>query len=91
MGNDGTLYTEFELDGQRVAGGMEMVATVPAEVPSYWGVYFNVEDVDGATRTAIDAGARPLQEPMDFSGGRFSILTDPQGAAFGVLKLRAGF
>jgi predicted enzyme related to lactoylglutathione lyase len=28
-----------------------------------------------------------MLEPQDFSGGRFSILADPQGAAFGLLRM----
>ena len=35
-------YTEFELGGKSVAGGTEMNPMVPAEVPSYWLVYFDV-------------------------------------------------
>jgi predicted enzyme related to lactoylglutathione lyase len=27
--------------------------------------------------------------PSEFPGGRFAILTDPQGAAFGLLKMSA--
>jgi len=29
-----------------------------------------------------------MLEPTDFPGGRFSILSDPQGASFGLLKLK---
>ncbi len=60
---------------------------VPAEVPSYWQVYFDVADVDGAFRKAIDLGARELLAPQDFPGGRFAIVSDPQGASFGLLRL----
>jgi predicted enzyme related to lactoylglutathione lyase len=28
-----------------------------------------------------------MMGPQDFPGGRFSILSDPQGAAFGLLSL----
>jgi predicted enzyme related to lactoylglutathione lyase len=28
--------------------------------------------------------------PRDFPGGRFAIVGDPQGAAFGLLKMAAG-
>jgi predicted enzyme related to lactoylglutathione lyase len=59
---------------------------VPAQIPSYWMVYFNVDDVDAAFRKAIDGGAKEMLAPGDFPGGRFAILTDPQGAAFGLLK-----
>jgi uncharacterized protein len=87
MGEGAPPYTEFQLNGQSIAGGMEMNPMVPAEVPSYWMVYFTVEDVDGSFREATEAGARELLAPQDFPGGRFAILADPQGAAFGVLKM----
>jgi len=62
---------------------------VPAQVPSYWLVYFAVEDVDASFKKAIAAGAREMLAPMDFPGGRFAILGDPQGASFGLLKTAA--
>jgi predicted enzyme related to lactoylglutathione lyase len=86
MGEGQPPYTEFLLDGQSIAGAWEMNPMVPAEVPSYWMVYFSVDDVDAAHRQATEAGARELLAPQDFPGGRFSIVTDPQGAAFGLLK-----
>ena len=45
-------YTEFQIDGESVAGAWEMNPMVPAEVPSYWQVYFAVDDVDAAFRKA---------------------------------------
>ena len=79
-------YTEFWLGDDRIAGGMEMSPMVPPQVPSYWLAYFTVEDVDASFRTAIGAGAHEMVAPVDFPGGRFAILSDPQGAVFGVLK-----
>jgi hypothetical protein len=87
MGEGQAPYTEFQLDGQSVAGAWEMNPMVPAEVPSYWQIYFSVADVDAAHTTALELGATPILEPQDFPGGRFSIVTDPQGASFGLLKL----
>jgi predicted enzyme related to lactoylglutathione lyase len=88
MGEGAPPYTEFQLGGESIAGGMEMNAMVPAEVPSYWMVYFAVEDVDRSFKKATGAGAREMMAPQDFPGGRFAILTDPQGAAFGLLRMR---
>lgn len=88
MGENQPPYTEFQLDGQSIAGAWEMNPMVPAEVPAYWMVYFSVDDVDATFKAAIDAGSRELVEPQDFPGGRFAILTDPQGASFGILKSR---
>ncbi len=81
-------YTEFLLSGESIAGGMEMNPMVPAEVPSYWLAYFTVADVDKTYEKATEAGARSLLEPQDFPGGRFAILSDPQGATFGLLKMK---
>ena len=87
MGPDAPPYTEFQLGGESIAGGQEMQAMVPAEMPSYWLVYFAVGDVDKSFKTATQAGAKELVAPMDFPGGRFAIVSDPQGAAFGLLKM----
>jgi uncharacterized protein len=87
---EGMTYYEFQVDGQSIAGGMEMNAMVPAQVPSYWLVYFAVDQVDTTFEQAKAAGATELVAPQDFPGGRFAMLTDPQGAAFGLLKMREG-
>jgi predicted enzyme related to lactoylglutathione lyase len=86
-GPDQPPYTEFQLGGESIAGGQEMQSMVPAQVPSYWLVYFAVPDVDKSFKAATQAGARELIAPMEFPGGRFAILTDPQGASFGLLKM----
>jgi len=87
MGEGQPPYTEFLIDGQSVAGAWEMNPMVPAEVPSYWQVYFDVDDVDTAHRKALGLGARELLPPQEFPGGRFSIVADPEGASFGLLKM----
>ena len=86
----GPDYVEFQLDGESVAGAWEMNANVPAEVPSYWIVYFAVDDVDTAHRKALDLGGREMVAPQDFPGGRFALVTDPQGASFGLLRMAPG-
>lgn len=87
MGEGQRDYTTFfSADGQ-VAGAMEMSPEIPAEVPSYWTIYFGVADVDEAFRRALDLGASEMVAPRDFPGGRFAIVRDPQGAMFGLLKM----
>ena len=87
VGSDEQPYTEFQLAGRSIAGASEMSPVFPAQVPSHWLVYFNVDDVDAAFRTAVEAGGRELVGPMDFPGGRMAIVSDPEGASFGLLKL----
>ena len=86
MGEGQPPYTEFLLGEESIAGAWEMNPMVPAEVPSYWQIYFTVEDVDSAFRKAIDLGATEFLSPQDFPGGRFAIVSDPEGASFGLLK-----
>lgn len=80
-------YYEFQLDGQSILGALETPPEVPAEVPPHWVVYFDVEDVDVSAQRARQLGAREVLGPMDFPGGRFALVTDPQGALFGLLKV----
>jgi predicted enzyme related to lactoylglutathione lyase len=86
MGEGQPPYNEFQIDGQSVAGAWEMNPMVPAEVPSYWQIYFTVDDVDAAYQKALAEGATEMLSPQDFPGGRFAIVSDPQGASFGLLK-----
>jgi predicted enzyme related to lactoylglutathione lyase len=87
MSADRPPYNEFLVDGETVAGAWEMSPGIPAGVPSYWQIYFAVEDVDDAFRRALEAGAREMVAPQDFPGGRFAIASDPQGASFGLLRM----
>lgn len=87
MGEGQPDYTQFSVDGESILGGMEMMPTAPAEMPSYWMPYFNVADVDDAFQRAVGLGASEMVAPSDMPGGRFAILRDPQGAVFGVLRM----
>ena len=81
-------YTEFQVDERAVAGGMDQNAQgVPPEVPPYWLVYFAVEDTDAAIAQLQELGGSVMVEPIDMPPGRFAIVNDPQGAAFGIIAL----
>ena len=78
-------YTEFSNQGQPGMGMMKMPDHMPAEVPSYWMPYFQVANCDEATAKAAGLGATIMVPAQDISQtGRFSILSDPQGAVFAV-------
>jgi uncharacterized protein len=50
-----------------------------------WYPYLTTGDVDATTERAKELGATVLLEPISVPGvGRFSILTDPAGARFGL-------
>ena len=86
MGPGQPEYVEFLVDGESIAGANEPYGE---GAPSHWLVYFGVDDVDASFDKAIGLGAKQLAEPQDFPGGRFAIITDPEGAAFGLLKMSA--
>jgi predicted enzyme related to lactoylglutathione lyase len=80
-------YTEFKVDGQSIAGMFPIGDTMPADMPSYWGVYIAVADCDGAVAMATSLGATIVTAAMDIPIGRFAGLRDPQGAYFSVIQL----
>ncbi|GAB3678031.1 VOC family protein [Actinocorallia lasiicapitis] len=83
----GPEYTEFKLDGVSQAGLMRMPEAMPASVPPFWLVYFDVADVDRAVAKAVDLGAEQVSPFIDSPAGRLAVLGDPQGAAFALIAL----
>jgi hypothetical protein len=83
---DAPDYTEFLVGDESIAGAWEMNPNTPAGAPNYWLVYFGVDDVDAAARRAVELGGQEISPPQDFPGGRFAIITDHQGATFGLLR-----
>jgi uncharacterized protein len=80
-------YTSF-MNGERPAGGMYTLPPEMANVPPNWMVYFAVDDCDAMGAKASALGAQTISPAMDIPDtGRFSILRDPQGAAFAIIKL----
>lgn len=83
-------YTEWQVAGRAIGGMMAKPPTIPAEVPPYWGIYFAVSDVDAAVGRISELGGSVLMPPTDIEPGRFAVVTDPTGAIFQVLTMRAG-
>lgn len=80
-------YTEFQIDGESVAGATEMSPMAPPDMPNYWLVYFSVDDVDASAAQAERIGGKVMLAPLDFPGGRMAMIADPEGAIFGLLTL----
>jgi predicted enzyme related to lactoylglutathione lyase len=82
-------YAEAQVDGRTVAGTMPRPPMMPAEVPDHWLVYFGVADIEGSASRAGDMGATVVVPPTAIpgdGGGRFCVVLDPQGAAFGLFQ-----
>jgi predicted enzyme related to lactoylglutathione lyase len=80
-------YTEVKVDGNTVAGMMDMTGTVPEQVPPHWLVYFAVDDTDATAAKAQELGGQLMVPPTDIPPGRFSVIADDKGAAFAVIKM----
>jgi uncharacterized protein len=86
----GADYWEWQLDGKSVGGMFQMGDDFDEDIPAHWIVYFAVEDADAATEKAKEGGATVRAEPFDNEAGRFSVLTDPHGAAFALIHQGGG-
>jgi hypothetical protein len=85
----GMAYTEFANNGTPLAGMMELTPEY-GPMPPFWMPYFCVADCDATAAKAKSLGARLHVPPRDIPGtGRFSVLGDPQGAGFSIIKLNA--
>jgi predicted enzyme related to lactoylglutathione lyase len=78
-------YTTLGTGDSAKAGIMDASAYLPAEVPSNWQVYFNVEDTDASIEKAVSMGATVLDGPQDSPFGRVAMLADPTGATFKII------
>jgi uncharacterized protein len=80
-------YAEGQVSGRTIAGVRPRGSDLPAEVPDHWLIYFGSSDVDADTERAKALGATVLVEPTDVPNtGRFSVLSDPEGAAFAIFQ-----
>ncbi len=83
----GSPYLMFRsADGKPVAGAMRLSDDARAKgTPPHWRGYIGVGDVDSVAGQAVGLGARVQQPAQDVPGvGRVALLTDPEGAIFGL-------
>jgi predicted enzyme related to lactoylglutathione lyase len=84
MGN--MTYTLFKAGDKQVGGMMAMPAEAKG-APSMWTPYFAVKSADDFVSQAQKLGAKVVVPGTDIPNiGRFSILSDPQGAVFAILQ-----
>jgi len=85
----GMPYSLFFIGDQEepVAGMLTMTDEWPKEIPPHWMIYFSVEDCDAYIEKAKSLGANICVEATHVPGvGRFSVITDPQGAVFSIMQ-----
>ena len=86
MPAEGMTYTMLKVGKQEVAG---MMATPPeaAGMPSMWGSYVTVDDVDVQAGKVEKLGGKVLVPPRDIPNvGRFCVIQDPQGATLSLIS-----
>jgi uncharacterized protein len=78
-------YTIFKNNDGPVAG-MEPMPAAWGYVPSFWNVYFAVDNCDTTVERAVQSGGTVLVSPLDSAFGRVAMLQDPQMALFSVVQ-----
>lgn len=86
----GPAYWLIEHEGAAEGrnGGMRELAPEQAQmdVPSHWMPYFTVEAAADAVTRGSGAGASTHAGPMEVPAGTIAVLSDPQGAFFGIFE-----
>jgi predicted enzyme related to lactoylglutathione lyase len=81
-------YTMWTTGGMPFAGLFRLNDEMRAQgVPPNWMPYVETENVDETARLATSLGGRVMAGPSNIPGtGKYAVLQDPQGAAFGIYK-----
>lgn len=81
-------YTEWcSADGAVVGGMLKMTGEMWNGIPPHWMTYFAVDDCDASASRAASNGGTVKVPPMDIPAvGRFSVIADPAGAVFSIIK-----
>lgn len=88
--SDGPMpYTEWIGSDGSVTGGMlKMTGEQWTGIPPHWMTYFAVADCDASATRAAQNGASVKVPPTDIPHvGRFSVIQDPPGAVFSIIKM----
>jgi len=86
-GEDDTSGYLHIKNGEQFIGGIPPLTHRPPGVPAHWLPYFQVDDVDAVAKKAAGMGGKVCLPPMSMENvGRFSVISDPQGAAFAIFK-----
>lgn len=87
MPTSGGTYEVANREGRPVAGIMDISGLPGMEaVPAHWFTYIAVADVDAAVAATRAAGGQVIKDVFDVPEvGRIAIITDPTGAALGIM------
>lgn len=81
---DPMQYFHWMNQGKDIGGMMNLPAP---NIPPHWLAYIGASDVDASTKKVKELGGKVMMDPMDIPRvGKFSVVTDPQGAAFALFR-----
>lgn len=85
----GMAYNIINVDGEGMGGIMNMPPGAGG-MPSMWGIYISVDDIDATARSAVELGGQVLVPPQDIPEvGRFCVIQDPQGALISAITYKS--
>jgi predicted enzyme related to lactoylglutathione lyase len=73
--------------GDTTVGGVLQMTKEWAGVPPHWMTYFAVPDADAAAKRVAELGGKVSVPPFDTPYGRMSVVNDPTGAVFSIIRL----
>ncbi|HEX8733894.1 MAG TPA: VOC family protein [Pyrinomonadaceae bacterium] len=89
-GEMGMEYIEFGASESCPSGGMYQMGKEYGDAPPHWMSYVSVDDVDAAAAKVWELGGKVCVPPTDILNvGRFSVVSDPTGATFSMITLKA--
>ena len=84
----GMTYNVVKVHGDE-SGGIMGIPPQAGQMPSMWGIYVTVDDVDATAQAVKDLGGQVLMGPQDIPEvGRFCIIQDPQGAILSAITYK---
>ena len=82
----GMPYTIAKVDGKEVAGLM-LKPPEAEKIPSCWGSFVTVDNVENSIEKAAKLGAKIVVEPRDIPDvGQYAVIIDPQGAMLSMIS-----
>ena len=83
-------YAEWLNQGASIGGLMPMQGDQWQGIPPHWMIYITVADCTDRAARAGQLGGKICVTPRDIPNvGRFSVIFDPQGAAFSIIQMTA--
>lgn len=83
-------FMMWQVAGQKfeegLGGANEIGPDDPAGMPSNWTAYLSVESAEKAVATTSGGGGQVLVPVTEIPVGKLAVLTDPQGAVFGIIE-----